>query len=176
MGALALLWWAPGEEGREFYSAAAGLIPVLLLTIAVQQGATARVHLRAEGEPWLGWAAAQVRRVGAVLALAALIGAELCALYTIAKGKYDDLPFFREPDWMFAAVAFGLGIIGTIAVGAPSRTGSPGRWRMDRAPRPRGVALRSSTSADPRRLSVGHPRAARRSRPCRPAVEAPGLR
>jgi hypothetical protein len=101
----------PEPARREFYSAASGLIPVLLLTLAVQVGAAARVT----SGRGLGRALAEARRAFAMVALAVLVLAELFALYTLGDGDYQQMSFFREPKMIYGAIAFGLGMIGVIA-------------------------------------------------------------
>jgi len=147
---------SPEEASREFYSAAVGIIPVLLLTLAVQARffelpriqqvlALLRLPEREPGESSAGYTrralenfeAAQAsaghlldRAMFGLLLLGLLVTAEFVALHPLASGRPEN----GNPEVVYVALVTGFLMIGGLAV----LGGIEARQAYDRAGRSEG--------------------------------------
>jgi hypothetical protein len=157
-GVIAGLVLAPAEASKEFYSSVAGVIPVLLLTLAVQarffQLQTTEfiaviaqtVSLAADldrdrdrdqrfkylenwVQTWRSWSRLFERTVVGVALLGLLLVAEFAALHPLGTGKPDD----GNPQVIYVALASGFLMIGGLAVigGIEARVPPQGREAPD---------------------------------------------
>jgi hypothetical protein len=114
----------PDRASEAFYTAAAGVIPVLLLTLAIQVRAFSlrrgpRSGRTDEEYDLLSFQLAfrAIRRFYELVFLVMLVLAELATLRTLAEERYTE---FDARD-IFAAIAFGLVMLAAIALVEPNQ-------------------------------------------------------
>jgi hypothetical protein len=121
--------FAPERATEEFYSAAAQVIPVLLLTLALEvrffQLRWLRPLSRRRGESWLPYQWRRIEHDGASVARAIVL---FVAVFILVAGELDSIDALAEPgierehpEWVYTAVVMGLIAVAFLALfGAPN--------------------------------------------------------